>query len=130
MLTFLISILCISLSSCEDDQEGVDSALIGRSWTGDVGLGADNGEAIFSTFTFGADGFGEEYQYYEIDGKPYDRFRFQWYWEDDYSKNLVLDYGKNGISYMDNVRISGDEMRGTFFFTDDSRGFDFILYME
>lgn len=31
---FLLSVLCIGLSSCEDDQDVVDSTIIGRSWTG------------------------------------------------------------------------------------------------
>ena len=35
---FLLSVLCICLSSCEDDQDVVDSTIIGRSWTGDVGV--------------------------------------------------------------------------------------------
>ena len=35
---FLLSVLCIGLSSCEDDQDVVDSTIIGRSWTGDVGV--------------------------------------------------------------------------------------------
>lgn len=35
---FLLSVLCIGLSSCEDDQDVVDSTIIGRSWTGDVGM--------------------------------------------------------------------------------------------
>ena len=61
----------------------------------------------------------------------YDSFRFQWWWEDSYSRNLVLDYGRyGGISYMDDVRVSGNQLWGTFFFSDDSPGFNFTLYME
>ena len=57
--------LTMSLTSCEDDdQYSIESVIIGRAWTGDVGMNAENGEPIFSTFTFGGDGFGEEYQYY------------------------------------------------------------------
>ena len=70
-------------------------------------MNADNGEPLFSTFTFWGDGFGEEYQYYSFDGALYERFHFQWYWEDHYNRNLVLDYGRAGISYMDDVRING-----------------------
>lgn len=125
-----ISVLCIGLVSCEDDQEGVDSAIVGRSWTGDVGMVDDYGEPVISTFSFGIDGFGEERQYYS-DGAYYKSFRFQWWWEDGYSRNLVLDYGRyGGISYMDDVRVSGDQLWGTFYFDGDSRGFNFILYME
>lgn len=60
--------LTMSLTSCEDDdQYSIESVIIGRAWTGDVGMNAENGEPIFSTFTFGGDGFGEEYQYYSYD---------------------------------------------------------------
>lgn len=61
---FLLSVLCIGLSSCEDDQDVVDSTIIGRSWTGDVGMLDDFGMSVISTFSFGADGFGEEVQRY------------------------------------------------------------------
>lgn len=54
--------LTLGLISCEDDQYDIESTMIGRAWTGDVGMDADNGEALFSTFTFGGDGFGEEFQ--------------------------------------------------------------------
>ena len=91
---------------------------------------AENGEPILSTFTFWGDGFGEEYQYYSYDGAPYDNFRFKWLWEDDYNNNLILDYGRAGMSYMDDVRVTGNQLRGTFFLTSDSRGFNFILGME
>lgn len=49
--------LTMSLTSCEDDdQYSIESVIIGRAWTGDVGMNAENGEPIFSTFTFGGDG--------------------------------------------------------------------------
>lgn len=118
------------MSSCEDDQDVVDSTIIGRSWTGDVGMLDDFGMSVISTFSFGADGFGEEVQRYR-NGEYCDSFRFQWWWEDSYSRNLVLDYGRyGGISYMDDVRVSGNQLWGTFFFSDDSPGFNFTLYME
>lgn len=126
----LLAVLLVGLTSCEDDQYEVESVFIGRAWTGDVGLDADNGEAVYSTFVFGTDGFGDEYQYYSRDGVPYKRFRFQWEWEDDFNRNLVLDYGKAGVSFMDNVRIVGSQMRGTFYLYDGARGFDFVLDME
>ena len=110
--------LTMSLTSCEDDdQYSIESVIIGRAWTGDVGMNAENGEPIFSTFTFGGDGFGEEYQYYSYDGKLYDN-------------NLVLDYGRAGISYMDDVFVTGNRFRGTFHLSADSPGFDFVLEME
>lgn len=44
--------LTMSLTSCEDDdQYSIESVIIGRAWTGDVGMNAENGEPIFSTFT-------------------------------------------------------------------------------
>lgn len=86
-------------------------------------------EGIYSEFTFDPDGFGEEYQYYR-NGEPYDYFRFQWYWEDRYSNNLVLDYGRNGISYMDDVNIRHGLMTGIFYLTEDSKGFPFTLEKE
>ena len=46
---FLLSVLCIGLSSCEDDQDVVDSTIIGRSWTGDVGMLDDFGMSVIST---------------------------------------------------------------------------------
>lgn len=124
-------VFALSLTSCEDDdQYSIESVIIGRAWTGDVGMYAENGEPIFSTFTFWGDGFGEECQYYSYDGAPYDNFRFKWLWEDDYNNNLILDYGRAGMSYMDDVRVTGNQLRGTFFLTSDSRGFNFILGME
>lgn len=126
----LLSIICIGFTSCEDDQDGIESAIVGRFWTGDLGMSAENGEAIFSTFRFGIDGFGEEKQYYELDGEFYRKYRFQWWWEDRYNRNMILDYGKYGISYMDDIRVSGNQLWGRFFLEDGSRGFDFTLYME
>lgn len=123
-------ILTLSFTACDDDdQYDIESVIVGRSWTGDVGMNDEFGEPLFSTFTFGADGFGDEFQYYISDGHLYDSFRFMWYWEDRYSNNLVLDY--NGtVSYMDDVRVIGNELRGTFYFTHDSPGYIFNLEME
>ena len=50
--------------------------------------------------------------------------------EDFDFSNLILDYGRAGMSYMDDVRVTGNQLRGTFFLTSDSRGFNFILGME
>lgn len=127
-ILFLI-VLCIGLVSCDDEQEAIDAAIAGRSWTGDIGMVDRYGEPVISTFSFGFDGFGEEAQYY-LDGDFCDSYRFKWFWEDDYSRNLILDYGRDGISYMDDVRVSGDRMYGTFYMDDFSEGIDFVLYME
>lgn len=52
-ILFLMA-FALSFASCEgDDQYDVESIFIGRAWTGDVGMNADNGEPLFSTFTFG-----------------------------------------------------------------------------
>ncbi|WP_291530496.1 hypothetical protein [Bacteroides sp. UBA939] len=126
----LLCVLAIGLMSCDDDQSHIESVIVGRAWTGDIGMNADNDEPLFSTFRFDKDGFGEEHQYYFSDGDFYKRFRFQWMWENGYDNNLILDYGREGISYMDNVRVIGDELKGTFYLTDDSRGYDFVLEME
>lgn len=126
----LLCVLAVSLTACEDDQGMVDAALIGRSWTGYVGMQDEHGERVLSTFYFGADGFGEELQRY-YDREVYDRFRFQWWWEDGYSRNLVLDYGRvGGISYMNNVRIGDTRLRGVFYFSKESSGFNFTLDMD
>ena len=122
--------LAVGFASCEDDQGEIEYVITGRAWTGDVGMNAHNGEPLFSTFEFGNDGFGVETQFYASDGLLYDQFRFQWYWEDRYSNNLVLDYGRNGTSYMDNVDIYRGVMTGIFYLTGDSEGFPFALEMQ
>ena len=126
----LILMLAVGFASCEDDQGEIEYVITGRAWTGDVGMNAHNGEPLFSTFEFGNDGFGVETQFYASDGLLYDQFRFQWYWEDRYSNNLVLDYGRNGTSYMDNVDIYRGVMTGIFYLTGDSEGFPFTLEMQ
>jgi len=93
-------------------------------------LSADNGEPVFSTFTFGGDGFGTEYQYYTRDGQPYQDFRFGWDWEDNYNQNIVLSYGRIGTSYMDDLRIIGNQLYGTFHLDESAPGFNFVLTME
>lgn len=123
----LLCALAFGLMACEDEQGVVDNALIGRAWTGYVGMTDNFGERVLSTFYFDADGFGEEIQRY-YDGEVYDRFRFQWWWEAGYGRNLVLDYGRAGnISYMDNVRVGGTRLWGTFYFSKTSAGFNFTL---
>ena len=106
----LILMLAVGFASCEDDQGEIEYVITGRAWTGDVGMNAHNGEPLFSTFEFGNDGFGVETQFYASDG--------------------LLYYGKNGISYMDDVRIYGDRITGAFYLSDDARGFNFELRME
>ena len=59
----LVLLLAVGLASCEDDQGEIEYVIAGRAWTGDVGMNVDNGEALFSTFEFGLDGFGVETQF-------------------------------------------------------------------
>jgi hypothetical protein len=124
----LMLTLLVGFTSCEDDED-LEERMFGRVWVGDVGMNAVNGRILYSEFTFDPDGFGEEYQFFR-NGELYDHFRFQWYWEDRYSNNLVLDYGRNGTSYMDNVDIYRGVMTGIFYLTGDSEGFPFVLEMQ
>ena len=124
----LMLTLLVGFTSCEDD-EYLEERMFGRVWVGDVGMNAVNGRILYSEFTFDPDGFGEEYQFFR-NRELYDHFRFQWYWEDRYSNNLVLDYGRNGTSYMDNVDIYRGVMTGIFYLTGDSEGFPFTLEMQ
>lgn len=126
----VILLLTLGFTACDEDEESVENAMIGRIWAGDIGMNGDFNEPIFSEFRFDGDGFGTEYQYYISDGAPYDNFRFQWYWENGYGRNLVLDYGKHGISFMDNVSIRGRFMRGVYFFENGDPGFNFTLEMQ
>lgn len=124
----LMLTLLVGFTSCEDDED-LEERMFGRVWVGDVGMNAVNGRILYSEFTFDPDGFGEEYQFFR-NRELYDHFRFQWYWEDRYSNNLVLDYGRNGTSYMDNVDIYRGVMTGIFYLTGDSEGFPFALEMQ
>ena len=124
----LMLTLLVGFTSCEDDED-LEERMFGRVWVGDVGMNAVNGRILYSEFTFDTDGFGDEYQFFR-NRELYDHFRFQWYWEDRYSNNLVLDYGRNGTSYMDNVDIYRGVMTGIFYLTGDSEGFPFTLEMQ
>lgn len=124
----LMLTLLVGFTSCEDDED-LEERMFGRVWVGDVGMNAVNGRILYREFTFDPDGFGEEYQFFR-NRELYDHFRFQWYWEDRYSNNLVLDYGRNGTSYMDNVDIYRGVMTGIFYLTGDSEGFPFTLEMQ
>ena len=99
-----------------------------RSWTGEVG--AREGDLyLISSFYFGSDGFGEEIQFCPDCGRKYGPYTFQWYWEDRYNNNLVLDYGKRGVCFMDDLRLHGRHLYGIF--EDEVGGcFDFELCMD
>lgn len=125
-----LCVCAMSLMACsEDDDPGyIESEIIGRSWTGEVG--AREGDLyLISSFYFGSDGFGEEIQFCPDCGRKYGPYTFQWYWEDRYSNNLVLDYGKRGVCFMDDLRLHGRHLYGIF--EDEVGGcFDFELCMD
>ena len=125
----LCALLLINFAACTESEGELEYQIINRTWIGDIGMNAANGERIYSEFHFGADGFGEEYQYYWSDNQLYQRYRFQWYWEDRYNYNLVLDYGREGISYMDDVDVHHGHLTGVFYLDNYSGGFPFSLEM-
>lgn len=126
----LVAFLTLFVTSCEIEESSIESEIVGRSWTGDVGLNASNGEPIFSTFRFGADGFGTETQYYTRDGRFYQEYNYEWYWEPGYRNNLVLNYGRFGTSYMKDLQVYRGELSGYFYFAINDPSFFFQLKME
>lgn len=123
---FVLVVIALGFTACQSEEE-LEHLMIGQSWVGDLGMTADNGEELYSELVFDGDGFGVEYQYYKYDDAYYDEFRFQWNWEDKYSSNLVLDYGRNGISFFDDVQIYSGRMSGVFYFEDGAPGMNVIL---
>ncbi len=147
MKTFKLAILLfltLNLIACEADDfydrdyddrplYEVEDMLLGRHWTGDIGMDADNGEPLFSTFCFDFRHQGTEIQYYKSDGLVYAEYPFEWYTEycpDCGACRVVLDYGPAGVSYMDDVYFSGAFFKGVFFLHRHDRGFPFKLRME
>ncbi|MDR0892811.1 MAG: hypothetical protein LBN24_09380 [Mediterranea sp.] len=124
----LLALAVVGFSACESD-ETIEERLFGRVWSGSIGELDDNNVPLFSDFQFTPDGFGTEDVYYP-DGSWYDSYTFQWYWEDGYSNNLVLDFRRLGVSYMDNVYVGGRAMTGTYYYTNDSPGVPFRLQMR
>lgn len=134
-IKYLALFLCLvtGFSACDVHIYDIGDEIIGRSWAGDVGMMSDRGpfgEPLYSVFQFDTDGFGSEYQYYQYDNAPYRSYRFRWYWENNYTHNLVLDYGNYGISYMDDVDVYGRYMTGIFFLDSHAEGFRFRLEMQ
>lgn len=121
--------LLVGFASC-DDEEDLEERMFGRVWVGDIGLNSDGGRPLYSKFVFNPNGFGEESQYYQYNGGWYKTFPFQWYWDSRYSRNLILDYGRNGISYMDDVDVRRGLMTGIYYFDDYDEGLPFTLEME
>lgn len=125
----LMLTLFVGFTSCEDEED-LEDRMFGRIWVGDLGMNAEDGSRLYSEFEFDPDGFGEEHQYYQRNDREYDHFRFQWNWEDRHSRNLVLDYGRNGVSFMDAVDVTRGFMTGVFYLSEDSDGFRFSLEMR
>lgn len=137
-------LLVLSLSACEaddfyerdyDDRHlyEIERVLEGRHWTGDIGMDADNGEALFSTFCFDLHHRGVEIQYYQSDGFEYASCSFKWYTEFCPvcgASRIVLDYGPEGVSFMDDVYFRGSSFYGVFFLSRHDHGYDFKLRME
>lgn len=132
---FLLLSLALSVAlftSCDDDRHEyyIEDDMIGRTWTGNVGQFAENGEPTFSSFSFGRDGFGEEVQYYTSDGVFYAEYRFSWRRISRHTNDFLLDYGKFGISYMDDLEIYNGIMSGIFYLKESSTGYRFRLRVE
>lgn len=127
----LLGLLSLGLAACADDEDPyfIESEIVGRAWTGEVGATDDCPTYLLSTFYFGSDGFGEETQFCPCCRRNYGPFRFQWFWDDPYTNNLVLDYGKGGVCFMDDLSVRGRHLCGVFV-DETEHCFDFTLHME
>jgi len=127
-LKVLLVCLCtITMVGCTETQDGIENAIIGNTWAGKVGMKTTYGEDLYSVFFFNAQGFGTETQYVQDGNGIYAEFQFQWEWEDSTRPNLILNYGKLGISYMDNLSLIGNTLTGSFLLDEYSDGIPFIL---
>lgn len=134
MKTFKLILFCllsVAFTACTDDEDPyfIESEIVGRSWSGVVGAADDCPEYLISTFYFGSDGFGDEIQYCPCCRHEYGPYRFQWFWDDPYSNNLVLDYGRGGVCYMDDLSVRGRHLHGVFVNEVDDC-YEFTLHME
>lgn len=124
----LLSVLVLVMSSCEVNViEDNRRDFTDYTWVGDVGMTDHKGEPVYSVFDFSRNGRGLERQYYMSDDAYYNEFVFYWEWDHRYN-DIILDYGQNGVSYMENINFSGRFMYGVFYIDDyDTRGFRFQL---
>lgn len=109
-LLFILSVLTVGFSSCEDDEMVYDS-LIGRTWFGDLGF-AVGSLPVESGITFKGNDYAidEQYYYREDGGGRAATLEVRW-WID--GGTLYLDYGRGypmlelrGI-YVDNRYLTG-----------------------
>ncbi|MDR0939695.1 MAG: hypothetical protein LBN29_10185 [Mediterranea sp.] len=109
----LLALIAVSFSACGPD-ESIEERLFGRSWAGDIGLNDEYGYSLYSVFQFLPDGTGWEYSYYQDNDERYNTYQFYWQW-DGRGTNIILDYGGNYVSYMENVYVGGGEMTGIYY---------------
>lgn len=109
-------IAMISFSSCESDEErGFDiSGMYGKTWYGDMGFRANNGERLFSyiTFSSGASsdhGVGTDERCY-YDDEIYDIYKFDWKIQDGW---LYLYYNDGYRFIIEYPSVSGRYFYGT-----------------
>ena len=127
---FLCMLMLVLVSSCQIVVVDTGDDLTEGAWAGDVGMTDDFGEAVYSVFEFYPGGRGIETQFYMYDDAFYDKFSFFWEWRHGH-REIVLDYGHLGISYMDHLDFFGRTMTGVYYIDEyDSTGFPFRLHRE
>ena len=90
-LLFVLTMLAVGFSSCEEDDETIYDYLIGRTWVGDLGF-IDGPYALESGITFKGNDYAVDRQFYyaEDGGGEAGTLRLNW-WID--MGTLYLDYG-------------------------------------
>lgn len=124
ILVALIGALCFS--SCESDEErGFDiSGMFQKTWFGDMGMNADNGEPLYNYITFASGassdhGIGTDEQYYQYDDAPYAIYKFDWVIREGW---LYL-YYEDGYKFI----IEYPSVSGHYFYGTTEDGFDIKL---
>lgn len=103
--------LLVGFTSCDDDDD-IYHDIMGRTWIGDLGFGADR-DPIESAIRMDNNGLGIDYQIFDYDGATAGDFPFRW-WV-DYG-TLYLDYGSNfALREIRNVRVRGRYLQGDLF---------------
>ena len=109
-LILLFTILGVGLSSCDDEDDIADRLVYSEWETEDLGRRAENGEDLFSVFTFDYDGRGAETLYYISDGEFYRQDLFKWEYFFDYDDYMVLTY-RDGKEFYDAVIFPRNGMK-------------------